>query len=179
MRGRLGQGYAHHQDQVEGSLCSYVDARAHVLNPPRNGVGAFFLPTFASRTEKNLMPSFRHLPWFLPALLVVATSNGPARAWQASILFATGPNPLIVKIEGRKGTRLYRPDESEAQEKATAEKTSKKSWTNAWRAGTPKLTSAKATGVRSASAKSKITSEARQLLVTPDLLTAGSRSSKA
>ena len=70
------------------------------------------------------MPSFRPLPWFLPAFLVVATSNGPARAWKASILFATGPNPLIVKIEGRKGTRLYRPDESEAQEKAAAEKTS-------------------------------------------------------
>jgi len=72
------------------------------------------------------MPSFRPLPWFLPALLVVATSNEPALAWQASVLFATGPNPLIVKIEGRKGTRLYRPDASvdngalvEGEEKAT------------------------------------------------------------
>lgn len=59
------------------------------------------------------MLSFRSLPWFVAALLVVAGSNERVRAWQASELFAAGPNPLIVKTEGRKGTRLYRPDVSE------------------------------------------------------------------
>ena len=71
------------------------------------------MPNLALRIEKNLMPSFRSLPWFVSAFLVVATSNEPVRAWQASELFAAGPNPLIVKTEGRKGTRLYTPVESE------------------------------------------------------------------
>ncbi len=70
----------------------------------------------------------RALAWFVPALLVVvAASNEPALAWRASKLFVTDSHPLIVKIEGRKGTRLYRPDETEdydaltdAQEKAAA-----------------------------------------------------------
>ena len=74
------------------------------------------------------MSSFRALARFVSALLVVlATSNEPAHAWRASKLSATGPNPLIVKIEGRKGTRIYTPDEAEdyaavveAQEKAAA-----------------------------------------------------------
>jgi len=74
------------------------------------------------------MSSFRAPPWFASALLlVVAVSNEPARGWQASKIFATGPNPLMVKTEGRKGTRLYRPDVpdeegdlTEGEEKAAA-----------------------------------------------------------
>ncbi len=80
------------------------------------------------------MSLFRALVWFVPALLVVVAasvvvtaSNEPAHAWRASKLFATDSHPLIVKIEGRKGTRLYRPDDSEdydalveGQEKAAA-----------------------------------------------------------
>ena len=50
---------------------------------------------------------------FVSALLGIDSAVGPARALEGSKLFATGPNPLVVKIEGRKGTRLYRPDPDE------------------------------------------------------------------
>ena len=70
----------------------------------------------------------RHaLPWFLSALLLVGAAQEPTVALQDLKVFTVGPNgrSFVVKTEGRKGTRLYRPDDSEgydseAEEKATA-----------------------------------------------------------
>ena len=72
----------------------------------------------------------RHaLPWFLSALLLVVAAQEPTVAMQGSKVFTVGPNgrSFVVKTEARKGTRLYRPDDSEgydplaeAEEKATA-----------------------------------------------------------
>jgi len=47
-------------------------------------------------------------------LLVIDAAVGAARALEGSKIFTTSINPLVVKIEGRKGTRLYRPDPDEA-----------------------------------------------------------------
>jgi hypothetical protein len=61
------------------------------------------------------------------ALPLVLAARDPAFALDASEVFATGFQPLVIKVEGRKGTRLYRPDDSEGydlpvegKEKATA-----------------------------------------------------------
>ena len=58
------------------------------------------------------------------ALLALADQ---ALALEASKATAIGSDPLVIKIEGRKGTRIYTPDESEVynalvegQEKAIA-----------------------------------------------------------
>jgi hypothetical protein len=65
--------------------------------------------------------------WPLCALPLVLPARDPAFALDVSTVFATGFHPLVIKTEGRKGTRLYRPDDSEgydslpeAEEKATA-----------------------------------------------------------
>jgi hypothetical protein len=65
----------------------------------------------------------RPLPWLMCALLVVVANSEPAFASQGLKAFA-GPS-FVVKIEGRKGTRIYRPDvpgdddaSTEPQEKA-------------------------------------------------------------
>ena len=72
----------------------------------------------------------RHaLPWFLSALLLVGAAQEPTVALQDLKVFTVGPNgrSFVVKTEGRKGTRLYRPDVpdeevdlTEAEEKAAA-----------------------------------------------------------
>ncbi len=61
--------------------------------------------------------------FFMSALLVIDAAVGSARALEGSKISTTGSNPLVAKIEGRKGTRLYRPapDESAAAVKWEAE----------------------------------------------------------
>ena len=73
------------------------------------------------------MLACRTFLWPLCALPLVLAARDPAFALDASKDFATGFHPLVIKAEGRKGTRLYRPDESETydplvegEEKATA-----------------------------------------------------------
>jgi len=63
----------------------------------------------------------------LCALPLVLAARDPALALDASKVFATGFHPLVIKTDGRRGTRLYRPDDSESydplvegEEKATA-----------------------------------------------------------
>ena len=65
--------------------------------------------------------------WLLCALPLAFAPRDPALALEGSKVFAIGSNSLVVKTEGRKGTRVYTPDESvdygalvEGQEKATA-----------------------------------------------------------
>ena len=70
--------------------------------------------------------SSRPLFWlFCAALLAVAAGNR-ALALEGSTVTAIGSDHLVVKTEGRKGTRVYTPDESadykalvEGQEKVT------------------------------------------------------------
>jgi hypothetical protein len=59
-------------------------------------------------------PSCRAVICFVSTLLVIDAAVGTARALEGSKVFTTSTNPLVVKIEGRKGTRLYRPDPDEA-----------------------------------------------------------------
>jgi hypothetical protein len=65
--------------------------------------------------------------WLFCALLLVLAARDPAIAVEGTKGFRAGSNSLVVKTEGRKGTRAYMPDESvdysalvEGQEKATA-----------------------------------------------------------
>jgi hypothetical protein len=71
--------------------------------------------------------SSRALFWFLCALPLAFAARDSALALEGSKVFANGSHSLVVKTEGRKGTRVYTPDESadysvlvEGQEKATA-----------------------------------------------------------
>ena len=71
--------------------------------------------------------SSRALFWLLCALLLAFAVRDPVLALEGSKVPAIGSNPLVVKTEGRKGTRVYTPDDSvdygalvEGQEKATA-----------------------------------------------------------
>jgi hypothetical protein len=94
----------------------------------------------------------RHaLPWFLSALLLVVAAQEPTVAMRGSKVLTVGPNgrSFVVKTEARKGTRLYRPDDSEgydplaeAEEKATPPMSQplRIGSTSAWQAGTPRLT---------------------------------------
>ena len=73
------------------------------------------------------MLACRTFLWPLCALPLVLAAHDPAFALDASKVFATGFHPLVIKTEGRKGTRLYRPDVpdeegdlTEAEEKAAA-----------------------------------------------------------
>ena len=57
----------------------------------------------------------------------VLSGQEPALALEWWKVFGAGPHPLVIEIEGRKGTRLYTSDESvdygtlvEGQEKAAA-----------------------------------------------------------
>ncbi len=70
--------------------------------------------------------SSRPLLWLFCAALLAAAGDR-ALALEGSRVTAIGPNHLVVKTEGRKGTRVYTPDESadykalvEGQEKITA-----------------------------------------------------------
>ena len=58
----------------------------------------------------KLMSTYRPLSWLVCALLVVVADSEPALALHGSKAFITDP-PLVVKIEGRKGTRIYVPDD--------------------------------------------------------------------
>jgi hypothetical protein len=70
--------------------------------------------------------SSRPLFWlFCAALLAVAAGNR-ALALEGSTVTAIGSDHLVVKTEGRKGTRVYTPDES-ADYKALVEG-QEKSW---------------------------------------------------
>ena len=71
--------------------------------------------------------SSRDLFWLFCAALIAFASGDRALALEGSTVTAIGSNHLVVKSEGRKGTRVYTPDESEdykalveGQEKATA-----------------------------------------------------------
>jgi len=71
--------------------------------------------------------SSRALFWLLCSLLLAFAARDPVLALERSKVSAIGSNPLVVKTEGRKGTRVYTPDDSvdygalvEGQEKATA-----------------------------------------------------------
>ena len=64
--------------------------------------------------------------WLFCALPLLIAARDPAFALDASKVLATTFHPLAIKTEGRKGTRLYRPDESadydalvEGEEKVT------------------------------------------------------------
>ncbi len=59
-------------------------------------------------------PSCRAFICFLSTLLVIDAAVGTARGLEGSKIFTPSVNPLVVKLEGRKGTRLYRPDPDEA-----------------------------------------------------------------
>ena len=61
----------------------------------------------------------RPLPWLMCALLVVVANSGPAFALQGLKAFNTAGPSFVVKIEGRKGTRIYRPDVSEDDDAST------------------------------------------------------------
>ena len=70
----------------------------------------------------------RALVWISCALLVILTPRERVLALEGSEAFALHSRAPIVNIEGRKGTRLYRPDDTEdfdalveTQNKATAE----------------------------------------------------------
>jgi hypothetical protein len=65
--------------------------------------------------------------WISCALFATFAVRGPTLALEGSKSFAAAANGLVVKTEGRKGTRLYRPDDTEdydalteAQEKGAA-----------------------------------------------------------
>ena len=47
------------------------------------------------------------------ALLVTFTAREPTLALEGSKVFTAHPHIVVVNIGGRKGTRLYRPDDSE------------------------------------------------------------------
>ena len=72
--------------------------------------------------------SSRALFWlFCAALLAFAAGDRPLAQGGPTVVTAIGSNHLVVKTGGRKGTRVYAPDESadykelvEGQEKATA-----------------------------------------------------------
>ena len=73
------------------------------------------------------MLACRTFLWPTCALPLVFAARDPAFALDVSKVFATGFHPLVIKTEGRKGTRLYRPDVpdeesdlTEAEEKAAA-----------------------------------------------------------
>ena len=59
-------------------------------------------------------PSCRAFICFLTTLLMIDAAVETARALEGSQIFTPSINPLVVKSEGRKGTRLYRPDPDEA-----------------------------------------------------------------
>ena len=67
-----------------------------------------------------VMLSHRPLPWLVCALPVVVANSEPAHALQGSKAFIAGPS-LVVEIEGRKGTRLYRPDDASTEPQETAD----------------------------------------------------------
>lgn len=65
--------------------------------------------------------------WFFCALLLILSARDPALALEGARGFSAGSSSLVVKAQGRKGTRLYTPDQSvdygalvEGQEKAAA-----------------------------------------------------------
>jgi hypothetical protein len=71
--------------------------------------------------------SSRTLFWFLCGVPSAFAASDSALALEGSKVFAIGSNSLVVKTEGRKGTRVFTPDESadysalvEGQEKAAA-----------------------------------------------------------
>ena len=70
--------------------------------------------------------STRALFWLFCAAVLAVAARDPALALEGSKVTAIGSNPFVVKTEGRKGTRIYAPDESEdyralveGEEKAT------------------------------------------------------------
>ena len=71
--------------------------------------------------------SSRPLFWLFCAALLAFAAGDRAVALEMSTVATVGPNHLELKTEGRKGTRVYTPDESadykelvEGQEKAAA-----------------------------------------------------------
>jgi hypothetical protein len=70
--------------------------------------------------------SSRALFWLWCALPLAFAARDSALALEGSKVFANGANSLVVETEGRKGTRVYTPDDSEGydplaeEEKATA-----------------------------------------------------------
>ena len=65
--------------------------------------------------------SSRALFWIFCAALLAFASRDRALALEGSKVTAIGSNPVVVRTEGRKGTRIYTPDPSEdGLEKATS-----------------------------------------------------------
>ena len=71
--------------------------------------------------------SSRPLFWLFCAALLASAAGDRAVALEMSAVTAVGPDHLVLKTEGRKGTRVYTPDGSadykalvEGQEKVTA-----------------------------------------------------------
>ena len=105
--------------------------------------------------------SSRALFWLFCAALFAFAAGDRALALERSTVTAIGSNHLVVTTGGRKGTRVYTPDELadyealvEGQEKVTAthDATSQeKLESDAWRAGTAQLTSRSQIGEKSAS----------------------------
>ena len=67
------------------------------------------------------------LSWLFCVALLALAARDQALALDASKATAIGSNPFVVKTEGRKGTRVYTPDETqdykalvEGEEKALA-----------------------------------------------------------
>ena len=54
--------------------------------------------------------------WLLCALPLVLAARDPAFALDACKVFATGFHPLVIKTDGRRGTRLYRPGDTESDD---------------------------------------------------------------
>ena len=76
---------------------------------------------------ENRSMSSRPLLWLFCAALLAFAAGDRAVALERSTLPTIGPSDLVVKTEGRKGTRVYTPDDSadykalvEGQEKVTA-----------------------------------------------------------
>ena len=88
-------------------------AETSALPPP--GKPRARLSDFECGLSVRLMDTSRRAFFcFVSALLGIDAAVGPVRALEGSKIFTTGPNPPVVKIEGRKGTRLYRPDPGES-----------------------------------------------------------------
>jgi hypothetical protein len=103
--------------------------------------------------------SSRPLLWLYCAALLAAAGDR-AVALEMLAVTTVGPNHLVLKTEGRKGTRVYTPDDL-ADYKALVEakrrsprpmmQARKISSSGAWRAGIAQLTSPSGIGEKSAS----------------------------
>ena len=87
--------------------------------------GAIFLAVIGRREITSM--SSRALFWLFCAALFAFAAGDRALALERSTVTAIGSNHLVVTTGGRKGTRVYTPDESadyealvEGQEKVTA-----------------------------------------------------------